>query len=220
MNGAVRLVLGSASPRRSALLRQIGASFDIRAAHADETLTGIVRPREYVSELSLRKAGAAAELIMKDGSYDGQYGRVIIIGADTAVVTEDGDILGKPADDGDAKRMLARLSGKWHEVYTGVALVDMRGGRQANGFRRYGACAEYEMTRVKMCEIGAGAIDLYVNSGEPGGKAGAYAIQGAGSLFIERVEGCYYNVVGLPLRLLYTMLTAMGYDLLKTNCLG
>lgn len=220
MNGAVRLVLGSASPRRSALLRQIGASFDIRAAHADETLTGIVRPREYVSELSLRKAGAAADLIMKDGSYDGQYGRVIIIGADTAVVTEDGDILGKPADDGDAKRMLARLSGKWHEVYTGVALVDMRGGRQANGFRRYGACAEYEMTRVKMCEIGAGAIDLYVNSGEPGGKAGAYAIQGAGSLFIERVEGCYYNVVGLPLRLLYTMLTAMGYDLLKTNCLG
>jgi len=220
VNGAVRLVLGSASPRRSALLRQIGASFDIRAAHADETLTGIVRPREYVSELSLRKAGAAADLIMKDGSYDGQYGRVIIIGADTAVVTEDGDILGKPADDGDAKRMLARLSGKWHEVYTGVALVDMRGGRQANGFRRYGACAEYEMTRVKMCEIGAGAIDLYVNSGEPGGKAGAYAIQGAGSLFIERVEGCYYNVVGLPLRLLYTMLTAMGYDLLKTNCLG
>jgi len=217
VNGAALLILGSASPRRASLLRQIGASFDICVAHIDESLTGISSPGVYVSELSLKKAGAAADLYIKDRLYGCDYDRIIIIGADTAVVSGDGEILGKPENDADAKRMLAGLSGKWHEVYTGVALIDLRGGLQTGGYCRRGAHVEYETTRVKMCEMSAEAINSYVGSGEPDGKAGAYAIQGVGSLFIERVEGCYYNVVGLPLRLLYTMLAVLGYDLLKTN---
>ena len=243
------LILGSASPRRASLLRQIGAAFETRSADADESLENLSDPREYVMELAARKARAVSDIIRGDADIRKKYNRVIIIGADTVVVTINGDILGKPKDSADAERMLRLLSGNWHEVFTGVSLMDMRlpaagaaptdlrissavthtggdggvfggcGGAD-RGFYTHAASADYEKTRVKVCELDEEAIGRYVGSGEPEGKAGAYAIQGVGSLFIDRVEGCYYNIVGLPLRLLRTMLGALGYDLLKTNCLG
>ena len=256
------LVLGSSSPRRSALLRQIGADFELRTAETDETIFGSPGPGEYVSAIARRKAKAISLLIAGDNNLWAKYERVIIICADTIVVERGGGILGKPKDDADAKRMLKLLSGSWHEVYTGVALKETRKPRSADpnadvrsavgdadyrsaignaddvdsddanayadasanaddkgavadGHTTAGELVEFEKTRVKMCEISDETIDSYIASGEPYGKAGAYAVQGAGSLFIERVDGCYYNVVGLPLHLLNSMLGVLGYNLIK-----
>ena len=218
------LILGSSSPRRSALLCQVGAEFAVRVAPVDESLSGTLQPMAYVSTLSHRKAAAVSAMIANERDIWVQHKRAIVIGADTIVVAQDGSIMGKPASRDDARRMLKALSGKWHEVYTGVALISAydpglaapnaprRTGRTANP---YDELIGREVTRVKMGELDAATIDMYVNTGESDGKAGAYAIQGAGSLFIERVEGCYFNIVGLPLRLLWTMLGNIGYDLLK-----
>ena len=223
----IGLILGSASPRRSALLRQIGAAFEIRIPNSDETIKDITQPGEYVSELSLRKASAVSLMVKDDLSAHVKYNRLIIIGADTIVVTREGEILGKPVDSNDAKHMLKTLSGEWHEVYTGVTLIDMSATQDGieeadfiNGVTPNKPLVKYETTRVKICEMDDVTIDYYISTGEPYGKAGAYAIQGAGSMFIERVEGCYYNVVGLPLGLLRSMLYTFGYDLLKKKSLG
>ena len=214
------LILGSASPRRANLLRQINAAFDIVTADADETADIGLTPAQYVSELSERKARAVYNKVKNDLLFINKYERAAIVGADTTVVAPGGEILGKPDGAGDAKRMLGLLSGNWHEVYTGVTLLDIRrppgceavaaGGRA--GFRLIGSITGHEATRVKMCVLDAAAIARYVESGEPAGKAGAYAIQGMGALFVERVEGCFFNVVGLPLRRLDTMLRKLGYD--------
>jgi len=258
------LILASASERRVNLLRQVGAVFETIPAEADETLDGVTQPDGYVTELARRKADAVSALIGRDAQSPDMYDHAIIIGADTVVVTGDGEILGKPEGRGDAARMLRTLSGRWHEVYTGVALIEMRKTRRdKNGFGADNAgadgagadnaetdcagadnagadCAgtaasrdraaggifrfadrivEYEATRVKFCAINEAEINAYTDSGEPFGKAGAYAIQGAGSLFVERIEGCYANVVGLPMRRLCYMLRAFGYDLFMTNIL-
>ena len=236
----IGLVLGSASPRRENLLRQIGAHFEILAANADESFDKCAPPHIYVTELSLRKAQAVSDAIKSGSLFRKKYKRVIIIGADTIVVARDGGIIGKPVDAADAKRMLNALSGAWHEVYTGVAIitVDLQepdatalvkaasdaaadtadtvalAAAAAPDTSAAAAMVEYEKTRVKMCNIGDDEIERYISTGEPFGKAGAYAIQGAGELFIERIDGCYSNVVGLPLRLLRKMLAAAGYDLL------
>ena len=236
-NEATCLILASASPRRSALLKQIGAAFEIRPANADETLNSEADPGDYVTEIARRKAAAVAAQIksgavaaraisgavaaqIKSGAIAGEnYNRIIVIGADTIVVTRDGEILGKPADDEDAIRMLQVLSGRWHVVYTGIALIDLErtSDDMPKAFHANRSLTGFESTRVKMCTLGDDEIDYYVKSGEPRGKAGAYAIQGAGALFIESVEGCFFNVVGLPLRLLSDMLGKLGYSLLKNN---
>ncbi|MCL2060748.1 MAG: Maf family protein, partial [Oscillospiraceae bacterium] len=238
--GRIGLVLGSASPRRASLLSQIGADFEIRVADADETIEDTADPGAYVKEIAGRKAAAVAALINSDDTIHNKYDRVIVIGADTIVVAPGGGIFGKPSGSGDARRMLASLSGQWHEVYTGVALIESHkmnapersivetrpagswhdaphpGGSRFTGYQpddtRF---TGYQHTRVKMCALSEDAINHYVETGEPLGKAGAYAIQGAGALFVERVEGCFFNVVGLPLRLLCDMLYTLGYDLQK-----
>jgi len=224
--GKTILVLGSSSPRRSALLRQIGAHFEIVAADIDETMDDAAAPGDYVSALALKKASAAAGLVRNNVFIKHNYYRAIVIGADTTVVAHNGEILGKPADGADAARMLGLLSGRWHEVYTGVALADVRFTCIHDRFDALDGrlkcppiepISGYGRTSVKMCPLDGDTIKYYVGTGEAEGKAGAYAIQGAGSLFIERVEGCYYNVVGLPLHLLRAMLGAYGYDLLKIN---
>jgi septum formation protein len=146
----------------------------------------------YVRRLAQEKAGAVASARL--------FG--LVLGADTVVVVE-GDILGKPRDAEDAGRMLRRLSARTHEVLTGVALVRAETGRLVSGVAR---------TRVRFAELSDGEIERYVESGEPFDKAGAYAVQGRASLFIEAIEGEYWNVVGLPIRLVYELARGFGKD--------
>jgi septum formation protein len=177
------LVLASRSPRRAELLRAAGLDFLVRTLEVDESVEEGETPLVYVQRLAERKA-AAVEL---------QPGEVILA-ADTTVAVED-EILGKPVDDEDARRMLEKLSGRAHEVYTGVCL------RNAETTR-----SQVAATRVWFDVLSAAEIEAYVRSGEPLDKAGAYAIQGLASKFIPRIEGSYSNVVGLPVDLVYRML--------------
>jgi septum formation protein len=176
------LILASGSPRRAELLRAAGIEFTIRIADVDETTLPGESPRDYVLRLSRAKALAVAR---EDE---------IVLGADTTVVIED-EIAGKPVDAEDARRMLSALSGRWHEVLTGVTLL--RGDE---------ILADVAVTRVKFSEMSESEIDWYVSTGEPMDKAGAYGIQGYASRFVECIEGSYSNVVGLPVQMVYRML--------------
>jgi septum formation protein len=174
------LVLASQSPRRAEILRQAGIPFVVRAAPVDETPIAAEPPDDYVRRLAVDKARA----VTADPSE-------IVLAADTTVVV-DREILAKPADAADARRMLALLSGRRHEVMTGVCL--RRGEEQI---------VDHAVTSVWFAAMSAREIDDYVASGEPMDKAGAYAVQGAASKFIPRIEGCYYNVMGLPIAMVY-----------------
>ena len=179
----MRLVLASASPRRADLLRAAGLAFDTLIVDVDEGLRPGEAPADYVVRLAQEKSAAAWEQLVDD-VVDGPD--LIVLGADTAVVV-DGEILGKPRDDQDAAAMLRRLSGRRHDVMTGVSL------RSASGERGL-----IETTGVYMLDLREADIAWYVASGEGRDKAGAYAIQGLASRFIPRIEGSYSNVVGLP----------------------
>jgi len=185
-----RLILASTSPRRAEILRLVGWPFEKYAVPIDESRRSGEGPVAYVERLALEKAEAAA----------GQLLTRVVLGADTVVVVED-DLLGKPVDENDARRMLRQLSGRWHEVVTGVALVRL--GATGNGATRRVA---HERTKVRFAAMSADEIEWYVASGEPMDKAGAYAIQGKAALFIEEIQGDYLNIVGLPVRLLYRMM--------------
>ena len=173
----MRLVLASASPRRARLLAEAGYAFDVAPADIDERRLGDETPATYVRRLARGKAEAVAP------RYPGR----VIVGADTIVVI-DGLVLGKPADAAEAAGMLGRLEGRRHTVLTGVALV-----------RDTRSEVAVERTEVTFTTLGADRIRWYVETGEPDDKAGAYAAQGIGSRFIERIEGSYSNVVGLPI---------------------
>jgi septum formation protein len=188
------LILASASPRRRELLGGLGLRFTVRAAEIDETPRPGEAPDVYVLRLAREKAWAAA----RPGE--------LVLAADTSVVI-DGEILGKPRDDADAACMLRLLSGREHEVLTGVAVVETAGsgeGRVASGVDR---------TAVRMAPLTAEEIAWYVATGEPRDKAGAYAIQGLGSLWIDAVSGNYSNVVGLPIPRVCRLFAELGYDL-------
>jgi len=186
-----RLVLASASPRRANILRAAGFDFDLCAVDIDEAR----RPGEdavaYVERLALAKAEAGAEL----------HPSRVVLGADTVVVIE-GEILGKPLDEDDARRMLRLLSGAWHEVLTGVALVRPDALEQRARNQR----VAHELTKVRFAAMTADEIEWYLATGEAMDKAGAYAIQGKAARFMEEIKGDYLNVVGLPVRLLYKLL--------------
>jgi len=182
-----RLVLASQSPRRAELLRAVGGEFETVAANIDETRMESEDAVSYVKRLAKGKAETVAGRVSN---------HELVLGADTVVVI-DGEILGQPRDDDDARRMLKLLSGKWHEVLTGIALL--RTGKPPR------VVVDHETTRVQFCEMSDHEIDWYVSTGEPKGKAGAYAIQGRGALFIRGIQGDYFNVVGLPLRLVYEL---------------
>jgi septum formation protein len=178
------LVLASASPRRQELLRAAGISFEVQPAHIPEDLPPGEVARDCAERLAKEKALAVAKLRRTD----------IVLGADTVVVI-DGQILGKPADSADAARMLRLLSGREHQVITGICVVGNSQPRSAS-----------EITKVTMSTITEKEIADYVATGEPMDKAGAYAIQGLASRWIPRIEGDYSNVVGLPIALVYRML--------------
>ena len=180
-------ILASASPRRRALLRQIGAQFVSIAPSVDEVSDG-ARPREAVIRNALMKARKVAE----------QYPEHAVLGADTAVVL-DGMSFGKPQDPADARRMLTLLAGKEHTVFTGIAWV-------ADG-QAYTDAAE---TTVRFAPMSAAEIDAYVAAGEPMGKAGAYAIQGRAAIYIEELHGSFSNVVGLPLHAVAALARTAG----------
>ena len=184
----MRLVLASASPRRAELLSSAGFSFDVAAADVDETPRSGEPPREYALRVAHEKAAAVY------GRFDG----AAILAADTVVVAG-AHLLGKPADTADAARMLAILSGTTHIVMTAVIL---RVGDDA--------AEEIAETRVEFCRLSSAEIDWYVATGEPDGKAGAYAIQGRGARFVTSIEGSWSNVVGLPVATVYRMLEAAG----------
>lgn len=189
----IPLVLASASPRRRRLLEQIGLSFRIVPARVPEALARDCHPIVGVMEVANRKA---AEVARRESAG-------LILGADTIVLLE-GEVLGKPAGHREATAMLTRLEGKKHEVITGVALRDAATGR---------CLLEYEATSVRMRSLTPEEIENYVATGEPLDKAGAYGIQGRGALLIRGIEGCYFNVVGLPLARVARMLECFGFDL-------
>lgn len=196
------LVLASASPRRRQLLAQLGLRFRVRESAVDESsLRGGFRdPAELTRILALAKAEAIVRL----------EAGAVVLGADTVVVL-DGDILGKPRDPSEAAAMLGRLQGRTHRVVTGVALAE-----GANGRRETAA----EETLVTMRPLTRPEIEAYVASGEPMDKAGAYAIQGLGAALVTRVEGCFYNVVGLPLARVTAMLNVFGIDVFRAGGAG
>lgn len=189
----MKLVLASASPRRAEILRSAGFPFLVLSSAVDETPI----PNESPQELVLRLAAAKAELAAARA-----VGPAIVIAADT-VVTLEGMILGKPRTTEDARQMLEKLAGKTHSVITGVTLI-----RLPDVERR----EFYETTRVQFGALDAEEIVRYLSGGEPFDKAGAYAIQGRAGRYIPRIEGCYYNVVGLPLARLCQALADLGWS--------
>jgi len=188
------LILASASPRRRDLLQQLGLKFSVQVSNVDETIDESLAPGRLVESLARQKAQHVACMV-KTG---------IVIGADTVVV-QDNSILGKPAGPEEAAAMLRRLSGTSHRVMTGVALIDAATGREK---------VEHEVTTVWFRELQDREIANYIAGGEPVDKAGAYGIQGLGSIFVRGIEGCYFNVVGLPLARLAAMLRDFGITVL------
>ncbi|HYO62197.1 MAG TPA: Maf family protein [Pyrinomonadaceae bacterium] len=187
--GLEPLVLASASPRRAEILTNVGWPFETEAANVDETVRDGEDPAAYVERLAREKAEAVAARRL--------FG--LVLGADTTVVVG-GRVLGKPADDAEAREMLRALSGRTHEVLTGVALV-----RAESKLAR----VAHARTRVRFGEMSEAEVDWHVAVGDLLDKAGAYAVQSHAALFIEAIEGDYWNVVGLPVRLVYKLAREM-----------
>lgn len=193
-----KIILGSASPRRRELLSQIGLEFEVVISHKEECYKSTV-PEEIVKELALMKAeNAASELEDRGGLND-----TVVIGADTIVVL-DHQILGKPKNEKDAYQMLINLQGRVHQVYTGAAILDFGHDGKRN------VCVHAVETKVYVHEMDRQEILSYINTGEPMDKAGAYGIQGKFAAYIDKIEGDYYNVVGLPVSYVYQQLKKIG----------
>ncbi|HET6669652.1 MAG TPA: Maf family protein [Pyrinomonadaceae bacterium] len=181
-----KLILASRSPRRAELLAAAGWQFEAVAANIDETRHDGEQAVAYVRRLAQTKA----EKVARQFAYD------LVLGADTTVVVGD-EILEQPGDAATAEWMLNLLSGKWHQVITGVALVRVSDAR---------LIVAQEVTQVRFAQLSAAEVDWYVSTGEPLDKAGAYGIQGRAAPFIEEIQGDYFNIVGLPMRLVYKLI--------------
>lgn len=187
-----KIVLASASPRRRQLLDQIGLKFEIKPSTVGETSKTNLGAKEMAMELAKLKALDVANNEINS----------IVIGSDTLVFMD--EILGKPKDEDHAFEILQQLSGKFHYVYTGIAVIDTATDK---------IIVDYEQTKIKMKRLSAKEIRGYISSGEPMDKAGAYGIQGLGSVFVEKIEGCYFNVVGLPVFKLCSILDKFGVEI-------
>jgi septum formation protein len=195
----LRMILASASPRRRELLTQAGYVFSVEAADVNESVRAGEEPGAYVRRLAEEKARAvlarhAEPTLIDEADKDGAPGFLVVLGADTTVVC-DGEILAKPEDAEDAKRMLRRLSGRVHEVLTGVAVAT-----------HTGVVSGVEATEVTFSEIPEAELDLYCATAEPMDKAGAYGIQGYAARWIPRIDGDYFNVMGLPIACVVRMI--------------
>ena len=194
------LVLASASPRRRELLAQVGYRFQVHPAHIPEDPLPGEDPIVYVTRLAREKAEAVfRELTTSSPKPEKNEQSIVVLGADTTV-TLDNAILGKPEDAADAARILRLLSGRTHRVITGVALVTAKGAEVAA-----------EATAVRFLALSDRDIAEYIATGEPMDKAGAYGIQGHAARWIPRIEGCYFNVMGLPLALVCSLLDSCQY---------
>ena len=215
-----QLILASGSPRRAEILTSVGWNFVKDVADIDESENPGESPEDYVQRLAREKAAAVAA----------KYKDAIVLGADTTVVIEN-QIIGKPADFDDARRMLKLLSGKWHEVLTGVAIVRKSAptpsrrdakiedtatassdSASKSELQNPKTAVSFQRTRVKFADLNEAEIDFLVENGAPLDKAGAYAVQAQAALFIEKIEGDYWNVVGLPVNLVFQMLREMQKD--------
>ncbi|MFH5182231.1 Maf family protein [Paenibacillus sp. TAB 01] len=192
-----KLVLASSSPRRQELIRSLQLPYEIRVSDVNEDTEPGLTPQEIVEQLSSRKAGAVFESYKVEPSAAAE---AIIIGSDTIVVLDDA-VLGKPKDKQDAFRMLKSLQGRGHRVFSGVACIDFATGK---------TLVSHQVTFVYMKPLTDEQIERYIDTGEPMDKAGSYAIQGLGATIVERIEGDYFNVVGLPLSLLSDLLGDLG----------
>lgn len=195
-----KLILASGSPRRAEILNSVGWEFIKQTADVDESVLPIETPENYVQRLAKKKAETVAATV---------DGNALILGADTTVVI-DGEIIGKPDDLEDARRMLKKLSGKRHEVLTGVALVQRSESAVLTGDSKFNTKVAFERTAVKFAAMSDEEIDFLAEKGEPLDKAGAYAVQAQAALFIEGIEGDYWNVVGLPVHLVYNLYKKMA----------
>lgn len=193
-----KVILASGSPRRREILEQAGIKFEIKASNAEE-ITDKTNPPDMVEELALLKA----EAVRKE-----EEGEFLIISADTLVFL-DGKPLGKPKNGGEAYEMIDCLSGRKHEVYTGVAIIIREEGKAEKQL------VFHQMSRVEVEDLSREQIEAYIATGEPFDKAGAYAIQGKFAVHISRIEGEYNNIVGLPIAKIYHELLKEGVDLLK-----
>ncbi len=197
-----KLILASGSPRRAEILNFVGWEFEKRVADIDETEFLNESPTDYVQRLAREKAEAVAA----------HYENGLILGADTIVVIDE-KIIGKPKDVLDARRMLKLLSGRWHKVLTGVALIKKVSGfkfqvpsqEQTSTNNEQQSIIGLQTTRVKFAELSDAEIEFLVEKGEPLDKAGAYAVQAQAALFIEEIQGDYWNVVGLPINLVFRL---------------
>ncbi|MDQ3634541.1 MAG: Maf family protein [Acidobacteriota bacterium] len=193
-----KLILASGSPRRAEILGFVGWEFEKHVADIDESQKTGEKPAEYVQRLAYEKAAAVAL----------KYENTLVLGADTIVVIDD-KIIGKPVDLEDAHEMLKMLSGRWHEVLTGVAIVKNSKFKIQNSKEEKSntlqSIVSFQTTRVKFSKLNSEEIKFLVRKGEPLDKAGAYAVQAQAALFIEKIEGDYWNVVGLPVNLVYRL---------------
>lgn len=223
-----KIILASSSPRRKELLELAGIPFNIHPSDIIEKMDEDLEPFQIVEQLALQKAEDVAKY----------YNEEIVIGADTIVVFQ-GQILGKPINEEDAFRILKKLQGKPHLVYSGIALIDSKTGRSQMDHQvrydntmylgdscQYRILSEplngkpqiiigYSVSKVTFRPMSDEEIKTYIKTGEPLDKAGAYGVQGLGALFIEKIEGDFYSVMGLPLNLLYQMLLKVGMNPLK-----
>ncbi len=201
----MKIILASKSPRRKEILSNLNINFEVITADTDES-SDITVPEKLVEELALRKAGAVKDMLISQGNFGEDC---VIIGCDT-VVSKDGKILGKPKDRKDAVLMLESLSDSEHKVISGLAVL-----------KGNDALISHEITRVYFDKLSDEEILSYVSTGESDDKAGAYGIQGLASKFIKGIEGCYFNVVGLPVNLLYRTLKELNieekYDSILNN---
>lgn len=188
-----KIILASTSKRRHELAQQMGLEFEIVSSNYEENMSLDLSPEELAKTLAYGKAKEVADRVQEG----------VVLGVDTFVVLN-GKKLGKPKSEEDAFQMLKSFSGKFQEVYSGVALINCETGEEIKDF---------EITKVKFREMDDSEINNYIKTGEPMGKAGAYGIQGLGSIFIEKIEGCYTNVIGFPTHNVYKNLRKIGVNI-------
>ncbi|MBX9670633.1 MAG: Maf family protein [Candidatus Obscuribacterales bacterium] len=208
----IKVVLASSSPRRVELLTNLGFEFEVIPSDVDETVEPGKTAAGTVIQLAKLKADTVYERVIEEGKWqEGNKDRLLVLGADTTVVL-DNKLLGKPESEEEARAMLRELSGRCHDVFTGVVIIS----KEAKSDQPE-EISSFEMSHVFFRNLTEEEIAAYVRTGEPMDKAGSYALQGIGSAFVQAIEGCFTNVIGLPIPLVVSMLRRAGITILGTT---